>query len=43
VVDGPELRLRCVVEPDEALAVLLDRMGLRLPKRLRPPTGTSPM
>jgi transposase len=43
VVDGPELRLRCVVEPDEALAVLLDRMGLRLPKRLRPPTGTPPM
>lgn len=39
VVDGPELRLRCVVEPDQALATLLDRMGLRLPKRLRVPAA----
>jgi transposase len=37
VVDGPELRLRCVVQPDDALACLLDRLGLRLPRRLRPP------
>jgi transposase len=31
------LRLRCVVRPAKAQALLLDRLGLRLPKRLRPP------
>jgi len=30
-----ELRLRCVVRPDGAQAALLDRLGLRLPERLR--------
>ena len=30
-----ELRLRCVVRPDQAQAALLDRLGLRLPERLR--------
>ncbi len=35
--DGSELRLRCVVRPDEAQAELLDRLGLRLPRRLRKP------
>jgi len=35
--DGRELRLRCVVRPDRAQAMLLDRLGLRLPQRLRPP------
>jgi transposase len=34
---GGEMRLRCVVEPDRETAVLLDRLGLRLPKRLRRP------
>jgi transposase len=29
------LRLRCVVRPDRAQAALLDRLGLRLPERLR--------
>ena len=29
------LTLRCVTEPDEAQAVLLHRLGLRLPRRLR--------
>jgi transposase len=33
-----ELRIRCVVRPDKAQAQLLDRLGLRLPERLRPPT-----
>jgi transposase len=35
--DGPERRitLRCVTEPDEAQAVLLHRLGLTLPRRLR--------
>jgi transposase len=32
---GRELRLRCVVRPDKAQALLLDRLGLRLPERLR--------
>jgi len=31
---GRELRLRCVVEPDEAQKVLLNRLGLGLPRRL---------
>src|SRR3989454_10245720 len=31
------LRLRCVIRPDKAQAVLLDRLGLRLPERLRLP------
>ncbi len=34
--DGRELRLRCVVQPDPAQSILLDRLGLTLPKRLRP-------
>jgi transposase len=29
-----ELRIRCVVRPDKAQAMLLDRLGLRLPERL---------
>lgn len=32
-----ELRIRCVVRPDQAQAILLDRLGLRLPERLRIP------
>jgi transposase len=32
-----ELRLRCVVRPDKAQAALLDRLGLRLPERLKIP------
>jgi transposase len=31
-----ELRLRCVVRPARSQALLLDRLGLRLPERLRP-------
>ena len=36
-VGGPERRiaLRCVTEPDEAQSVLLHRLGLSLPRRLR--------
>lgn len=30
-----QLRIRCVVRPDKAQAILLDRLGLRLPERLR--------
>jgi transposase len=32
-----DLRLRCIIRPDRAQAVLLDRLGLRLPQRLRMP------
>jgi transposase len=37
IVDGRELRLRCVVRPEPSLKLLLDRLGLKLPQRLRPP------
>jgi transposase len=33
-----ELRLRCIVRPDKPQAMLLDRLGLRLPERLRLPS-----
>lgn len=32
---GPPVRLRCVTEPDAAQKVLLNRLGLTLPRRLR--------
>ena len=32
-----ELRIRCVVRPDRSQAILLDRLGLKLPERLRAP------
>ena len=37
VEGGQELKLRCVAQPDPAQSALLDRMGLRLPRRLRIP------
>lgn len=40
--DGRELRVRCVVTPNEAQAHLLDRLGLQLPKRLSIPTPLAP-
>lgn len=38
-----KLRIRCVVKPDQAQALLLDRLGLRLPERLRPPPSIGQM
>jgi transposase len=38
-----ELRLRCVVRPDRAQATLLQRLGLRLPERLRLPAAAHRM
>ena len=35
-----ELRLRCVVRPDREQVLLLQRLSLTLPERLRPPSGT---
>jgi hypothetical protein len=34
---GRALRLRCVVRPDRSQALVLDRLGLQLPERLRAP------
>jgi hypothetical protein len=36
-----KLRIRCVVRPDQAQALLLERLALRLPERLRPPPSIS--
>lgn len=36
-VDGRELRLRCVVRPEPSMKLILDRLGLALPQRLRTP------
>lgn len=41
--DGRTVRLRCVVRPDRAQAILLDHLGLTLPDRLRPLPGISEM
>jgi transposase len=38
-----ELRLHCVVRPDKAQAMLLDRLGLRLPERIRAPSHVAEM
>ena len=38
-----ELRIRCVVRPDAAQAMLLDRLGLQLPERLRIPSHVDEM
>jgi len=43
VVDGPRLRLRCVTQPDQDLAALLDRLGLTLPRRLKAPLEVAEM
>jgi transposase len=37
--DGREVRLRCVVRPDQAQTTLLERLGLDLPQRLKIPRG----
>jgi transposase len=41
LADDPhkEVKIRCVVRPEPAQAMLLDRLGLRLPQRLRVPSG----
>ena len=37
-IPAVSFRIRCVVRPDKAQAQLLDRLGLRLPERLKLPT-----
>lgn len=41
LADDPdrEVKIRCVVRPEPAQAMLLDRLGVRLPERLRIPSG----
>jgi transposase len=40
---GQEVRLRCVVRPDNAQKILLQHLGLELPQRLRVPKGIPDM
>lgn len=40
---GKELRLRCIAQPDKAQRILLQRLGLSLPKRLKVPALCSVM
>jgi transposase len=41
--DGRTIRLRCVVRPDQAQAILLNHLGLKLPQRLKLPRGLGKM
>jgi transposase len=41
--DARTIRLRCVVRPDKAQAILLEHLGLELPQRLTLPRGLSGM
>jgi len=41
--DGRTIRLRCVVRPDKAQAILLEHLGLKLPQRLQLPRGMGRM
>ncbi len=42
-VSGTELKVRCVIKPDEAHAALLDRLGIELPRRLAVPKALNKM
>ena len=42
-VDGRELKVRCVITPNEAQAALLDRLGIQLPRRLAIPRAVEGM
>ena len=37
-----DIRLRCITQPDDAQAALLDRLGIVLPKRMRPSEADQP-
>lgn len=41
IVGGPEVKVRCVIKPSEAQALLLDRLGIELPKRQAIPQGVA--
>lgn len=38
---GEQIRLRCIVRPEKAQAILLQRMGVDLPRRMRIPAGVA--
>ena len=37
VVDGPAVKVRCVIEPNEPQAAFFDRLGIELPRRIAIP------
>lgn len=37
IVGGPDMKVRCVIKPNDAHAALLDRLGIELPRRLAIP------
>lgn len=39
--NGRDLKLTCVAQPNKDTAVILDRLGIRLPTRLRSPRGAA--
>jgi transposase len=41
IVAGPEVKVRCVMKPNESQAALLDRLGIELPKRLAIPKAVA--
>lgn len=41
IVDGPEVKVHCVIKPSDEQAALLDRLGIELPKRLAIPRGVA--
>ncbi|MFN9757168.1 MAG: IS1634 family transposase [Planctomycetota bacterium] len=41
IVDGPEVKVRCVIKPSDEQAALLDRVGIELRKRLAIPRGVA--
>lgn len=42
-VSGEQIRLRCIVRPEKAQAIILQRLGLDIPRRMRIPAGISEM
>jgi len=41
--DGRQLRVRCVIKPERSHALLLERLGLELPRRLQIPKAAAAM
>lgn len=41
IVDGPEVKVHCVIKPSDEQAALLDRVGIELRKRLAIPRGVA--
>lgn len=41
--DGKRIQLRCIVRPEKAQAIILQRLGLDIPRRMRIPAGIAGM